>query len=81
MKVSELVKLLEACDPDDDVRLALQPHYPHEHAVAGVVSASDLAKMNDRDPCEAAPNAPRVVYLAEGAWLGYGNRDVWQLVP
>lgn len=78
MKVKELVKLLEACAPDDDVRLALQPGYPLEHALAGVVSAADLVKLDGRDD---GPAAPRVVYLAEGAWLGYGNRDVWQLVP
>jgi hypothetical protein len=60
--VAELAELLEGMDPDAEVRLAHQPRWAFEYSVAAV-------EQVEPDPNEG-PDRP-VVYLAEGAQLGY----------
>lgn len=36
MTVSELIEMLEDCDPDMEVRIAEQPWYPFEYYIEGV---------------------------------------------
>jgi len=40
MTVQDLIQELEQFDPDAEVRLAIQPEWPFEHAVGGVASAA-----------------------------------------
>jgi hypothetical protein len=58
--VTDLIQELEACDPDAEVRLAQQPAWPFEYAI---------------DPTNAVVevelDGTPVVYLGEGAQLGY----------
>ncbi len=72
MKVKELIELLQEQDGDAEVRLAHQPSYPMEYSVKGIASSLDLEEC-----VEPADEATQIVYVVEGAWLGYGRRDVW----
>lgn len=86
MTVSELIELLEDCDPDAEVLLMSQPSWPFEHTVAGVAIRSEI---DDRDEDgaeaeeeEAAPQRndgtrPNDVFILEGTQLRYGSRDAW----
>jgi hypothetical protein len=58
--VSDLLQHLEACDPDAEVRFAQQPTWPFEYAI----DPGNPAVEVDLD------DGP-VVYLGEGAQLGY----------
>jgi hypothetical protein len=49
MKVSDLISLLEECDPEAEVRLMTQQNYPFEHRVLGIATR---AEMDDSDICE-----------------------------
>ena len=66
MLISELIERLQdiqADHPDAEVRLAMQPSWPFEYSIHQVVTVEDL-----EDPeGEEAP----VVYISEGAQLGY----------
>jgi hypothetical protein len=77
MRLSELIEILqdiadvqEGADPE--VRLAHQPRWPFEHSIDQVIAmpaADDDDEGEPADP-DAAP-ADVVVYIAEGAQLGY----------
>lgn len=43
MTVEELIEQLQACDPTDEVRLAIQPSYPFQHHLSAVVSMANEA--------------------------------------
>jgi len=58
MKVSDLISVLEDCDPDGEVRLAIQPSYPFELAVDRV------EEIVGSDP-------DSVVYISQGRSVGY----------
>jgi hypothetical protein len=49
MTVSDLISLLQDCDPDAEVRLMMQESWPFECAIDGVAVRSELA---DADDCE-----------------------------
>ena len=59
MTIAELMEALQGCDPDAEVRLAHQPSWPLEYALREVAEV-----LVDHD-------GPAVVYLVEGAQLGY----------
>jgi len=85
MTVSELIELLEDCDPDAQVLLMSQPSWPFEHSVAGVTIRSDVdddeGEHGDEDEEREAPRAdgtrPNDVFILEGQQLRYGSRDAW----
>ncbi len=90
MTVSELMELLEDCDPDAEVLLMSQPSWPFEHTVAGVTIRSEIDDRDedevddDRadDEVEAEPTRsdgtrPNDVFILEGTQLRYGSRDAW----
>jgi hypothetical protein len=58
--VTELIQHLESCDPDAEVRLAQQPVWPFEYAIDPGNAAVEV-ELDDGP----------VVYLGEGAQLGY----------
>jgi hypothetical protein len=83
MKVRELIKILNDCDPDAEVLLASQPNYPFEYAVAGVVTREDFLDQDDSEGDEPElPNGERLddVLLCEGQQLRYGDREAWNNV-
>jgi hypothetical protein len=66
MLVRQLIAELESCDPDCEVRLAIQPSWPFEHSIRSVVEVD----LDDQ----------RVVYIGEGRQLGYlpsEAKEVW----
>jgi hypothetical protein len=58
--VTDLIQHLEDCDPDAEVRLAQQPTWPFEYAI-------DPTNPTVQVELDDGP----VVYLTEGAQLGY----------
>jgi hypothetical protein len=58
--VTDLIQELEARDPDAEVRLASQPAWPFEYAIDPTHTALEVE-------LDGTP----VVYLGEGAQLGY----------
>jgi len=76
MTKGELVAMLEEVDDDVDVLMAHQSNYPLVSRVKGVV-------LLDRDNEavegyeEYLGKKGKVVFLLEGANLGYGNSDWW----
>ena len=91
MTVKDLLELLANFDPDAEVVLATQAHYPLEHALAGVVSrraalAADRADDEDdvedarRDDARIGDAGDPVVLLVEGTHIGYGIRGAWDAV-
>jgi hypothetical protein len=58
--VTDLIQELEGCDPDAEVRIAQQPAWPLEYAIDPANPAVEV----DLD-------GTTVVYLGEGAQLGY----------
>ena len=84
MTVEELIDELRQYEPETEVRLAQQPHWPFEYAMGRVVEVKlatdrDLDALEDTECPEAErraaqeriDGAPRVVYLAEAEQLGY----------
>ena len=72
MKVSQLVDILNDCDPDANVILAEQPNWPLEHALEGIAVREEFS-LDDR----ADGRRPNDVILLEGRQLRYGSRDAW----
>lgn len=83
MKVKDLIALLSSENPEAEVRMALQPEYPHAHDEAGVASDAAVAEteLEEKEPDEyeegAARPAKEVVYVVQGQWRSYGSRAAW----
>lgn len=93
MTVQELIQLLEREDPEAEVRLMTQESWPFENSIRSRLYVAEPTcsicgegslDHDDEDhqaetwtPADAeAPDG--VVYLVEGAQLGYGNKAAWQ---
>lgn len=68
MIVAELMEILENFDPDAEVRLATQKHWPFEYSIGEVVGAQSLSDDGDSD-------GPYVVYISEDTQLDYLSGD------
>ena len=66
MTVDELITLLEDCDQEAEVRVAIHPSDPFESEIEGVVSGAEVGKDG-------------LVYLVEGEQLGTPPSEVWSL--
>ena len=93
MKVQELMELLADCDPDAEVLLASQPHWPFEYDVYGVAARKDVLCPGDwtsDDECcgicamhmNDHPDWPEDcdasdVLILEGRQLRYGSKEAW----
>lgn len=83
MQIRELIEFLEeaALEVGDDaeVRLATQPSWPFESEICSVVTTADLARLADEEGGTWKPgnDAEAVVYLTEGAQIGYATKDMW----
>ena len=78
MTVSELIRILEAYDPDSEVRIASQPRWPMEYHIHDAVeTTADEDNIDDeidddgRDDGEDDEPEIKVVYIVEGDQIGY----------
>jgi hypothetical protein len=64
MTVAELIELLEDCDPEAEVRLATQPHYPLAYHLAGiaVIDPDEVVWLLEGDHTDRPYDVP------EGLW-------------
>ncbi|MGF6981403.1 hypothetical protein QFZ99_000879 [Paraburkholderia atlantica] len=73
MKVAQLLELLEGLPEDAEVRIAQQPNWPFEYAIADAVLVGPDGHPPGYEPDEEQDEIPdeNVVYLVEGRQLGY----------
>ena len=76
MTVRELMERLEDMNPDAEVHLMYQRHYPLESTLLGVCESSDL--LDDEDADEDDEGNDDVVFLVEGEHVGYGMKSAWR---
>ncbi len=88
MKVKNLMDALRSCDPEAEVVMVFQPHWPLETALQGIAVRKEFKdgdETNDDDGDEA-PSAPpprrngeaeNDVVLVQGDFLRYGSADAW----
>lgn len=79
MNVARLISLLEQYDPEAEVCIMQQPHYPLKSYVMGVCSQREMDFEDDiNDDPEASAQVPQgPVFIVEGSHIGYGRRDAW----
>ena len=92
MIVTELIELLEACEPDATVRILSQESWPFENAVRGIAVRGDFAELdceaNDDTHDEGCPASGNYaeglestdVFIVEGAQERYGDKAAWDAV-
>ena len=79
MTVSELMEHLEEMNPDAEVRLMTQRHYPLEARLYGVCESAELRSREDgEDDDDDDGEIEPVVYLVEGDQVGYGLKSAWR---
>jgi hypothetical protein len=66
--VGELVAALTAYPPEVGVRLAVAPGYPQAATIGVIACSPDDADHDGREP---DPRVERVVWIGEGAQIGY----------
>ena len=93
MKVQELIYLLEQYDPDADVILGIQPSWPFEHRIRGVVERSEFVEYDDEELAEfdkeeegdrsasrdsfSTAGKPTDVIICEGGQIRYADRNMF----
>lgn len=78
MRVNELIERLEDADPDAEVRIVHQPHYPLQSSVRGVATAEEIAEYGDGDDEYEAS----IVWVVEGSQISetpYGPRAAFEV--
>lgn len=75
MIVRDLISLLQACDPDAEIRIAHQPHWPFSYSVSAVVSDADIRRLHDPDWCQTKRQS---AWLVEGVIDGPIDDTVWR---
>ena len=71
MTVQELILELQQFDQDSEVRLAMQPAWPMEYTIDGVVSIHPEAEYDFEEE-----EGTGIVYLSEGSQVGYLSDEV-----
>jgi hypothetical protein len=78
----DLIELLEeaATELGDDakVRLVMQPSWPLEYEIAGVVSGQQINDEGDEDEDDQDVADDKVLYLVEGSQIGYGSKRAFE---
>lgn len=74
MKVHELIEHLRHCKPDARVYLAVQPDYPFECYLEGVVTRQDF---DDDDEDQEDGQRSDDVLLLQGDQARYGRKRAW----
>lgn len=70
MTVQDLIYELGQMNPDAEVRLAIQPSWPFEYDLNGVVEVYTNEYIN-ADTMEVENDGEQRVYLEQGEQLGY----------
>ena len=88
MKVADLIEMLQDCDPEADVILGIQPSWPFEHRVQGVVQRKDFLDFNDDEEIDddtdedretfATGGKPNDVIICEGGQIRYGSKLMFE---
>ena len=90
MKVGELIHILSQYDENANVILGIQPSYPFEHRIRGVVTRRDFIEpepedYEDRlDPGEFEGDSFTTdgkiddVIICEGGQIRYGDKDMFE---
>lgn len=81
MKVRDLIELLEATNPEAEVRLATQPHYPLAHTIAGVASNGEWG--DEDEDWDFEEHDEEIVWIAAGGGVydaPYAPREIWEVV-
>jgi hypothetical protein len=86
MTVQELIERLQDFDPEAEVRLLTQMHWPFQNEILGLCENRDLNEsQNDcgcgKDDCpDCNPDEEgKIVFIVEGEQLGYGNKKAWEV--
>jgi len=90
MTKQDLLILLEEVDDDTEIRLMMQPSWPFEYSIAGVILASEITDEDDRprglvhdddEEEEIGGYQPKelapgqdCLFLVEGSQIGYGTK-------
>jgi hypothetical protein len=82
MTVNELIEMLQDEDPDAEVRLLMQPSWPFEYSVGGLVRDEDAPaegseSYDPETPTDDAEEPRNIVFLVEGQQLQYGNKNLF----
>jgi hypothetical protein len=82
MTINELIERLETyrdiIGGDSEVRLMTQNAWPFENAITGVCAGQEINDAaNDADDDSDADD--NVLYIVEGAQLGYGSKLAWEV--
>lgn len=90
MKVKDLIAFLEDCDPEAECLLGVQPSYPFECSITGVVVRDEYDDdfMDDVPEDDRSTRQPNLhdgrdgrkasdVIICQGSQLRYGKRDAW----
>lgn len=80
MKVSELIELLDECDPDKEIYLATQPNYPIAYKLGGLYDPENAEPWDEDSPSAESMDTSRV-WLLEGTQANdpYSvPRDAWE---
>ena len=83
MTVSELMEMLEDCDPDATVRIMSQPNWPFEYAIRGLTVREELLNIYEDQEDEGDGFADGLeandVFIVEGAQERYGDKSAWEV--
>ena len=79
MNVKQLIEILEDLDPDAEVLIVSQQHWPFENAIAGVAVREDVVFDDDEreEPRYEKGTAANDVFIVEGQQLRYGSKAAW----
>lgn len=89
MKVRELISLLEQYDEDANVILGIQPSYPFEHRIRGVVQRREFVEpepedygdddlMPEHSDSFTTDGKINDVIICEGGQIRYGDSDMFE---
>jgi len=73
MTVSELLQMLEGCDPEAEVRIMSQETYPFENAIRGVCIREDMSSGDDECECDHRFTEPHEEGCPAGEEPEYGD--------
>ena len=83
---TELIEMLGECDPEANVYLGIQPSWPFEESIAGLIERRQLTDhaIEDEDYGEfriegmGRQKAGSDVFILEDRQLDYGGKDMWK---
>jgi len=77
MKVQDLLDYFEGCDPEMEVRVAMQPNYPQYGDLLNITVASVEEDCLDSDSPDCKCDDIRYVFLCAGYATEYAEEDWW----